>query len=386
MSEVMLGEKIPNTTNEVKVYRSSYRLDLVYDDIQTIRKNNFFINDIETLKVDNITPDDFRIITTAFIMADYFNKQGYDYDANTEFSVGIKAFNRLWRINRSTSSGYAYRCLLEACERLESNTYRYFDLETGEPVKSGLFAYIKSEDATVTFGFPKPLITYLKRMDKYTWLWFESLVALANKPSVGMLFEHICSKRYTGEKNGNGDTLINVSIEKFRELFADDKSSKADLIRRKINPAIELINEKTSLSVEYVAITESSKIVGYTLIASFVGLDGSLKEIQDPTKNSKRLFSEKQINKFLPLLVEIDEFIKKFKQPKELNSDFYHRLKQEMADNLRLLEFYPFLVQCGYSNKRIEKIIANQKEAEAKKRKASFLGTGNDKDSDELPF
>ncbi|WP_180061834.1 MULTISPECIES: replication initiation protein [unclassified Acinetobacter] len=381
MSDSIIEVKPDKLERKVTVYKSSYKLDLVYEDVQTIRKNNFFINDLEALKVQNLTPDDFRIITTAFIMADYFNKQGYDYDANTEFSIGIKEFNALWRISRSTSSGYAYRSLFDACERLRSNSYQYLDLETGEPVKSGLFAYIKSEDAVVTFGFPKPLIAYLKRMDKYTWLWFESLVALAGKPIAGQLFEFICSKRYIGKKNISGDTVINVSIEKFREIFSDFTSTKADLIRRKITPAIESINSNTSLTVQSVPISEEScKITGYTLVSSFDGLDGTLKAVHDPTLNMKRLFSEKQVAKFTPKLLQLESFEKHFKQPKESVSEFYHRITVELTDNLRLLEFYPFLVQCGYTNKRIEKLIIKQQEEKAKKSKE------NPENSDELPF
>lgn len=344
---------------------SLVRFDIQAKEIKTFKKNNFFIHNFEKVR-DDLNSNSFKmdniITTTAFIMADKLNRQNIHFDATTKFLIDIQLLNELWGVKNKAATGYMYRSVLESCRRLRAKEFKY-PVQSNKIAYSGLFADIESVNGEISFTFPNALIPHLQDFRSYTWLWFDSILSLSGCPVTTALFEYLCSYRYLGDKNSKNQIIIDVPMEKIRSILDDRTSRTVDFIRRKLNPVVENINSKTNVTLKCNKRYSSSKtIIGFNFILDFSSFDKSLSEANDVASRNKNILTKRQILSYSKKLIKDTGFVSAYPKKKtETKPDYLLRIENDLNNNIKVFEYYPYLKEVGFINEQLEEKYSRTK-------------------------
>lgn len=379
---VMIQEQKIDSVKSEEVMTSINPLDLlpikeyVLGDQTTsfIIKNNLFVS-IEELRIDDkgflgpLSSTDTQILTTCFLMAHQLNENRQHYDSETVFKIDLKNFYRLWNIEVSEEekkTGLIYHNIKNSISRLQSRMFLYMDLESNTPVQSSYFAYIEYGKSTIKFGFPKPFIQYLRRMDKFTWYYFENILRIQsdtkqfNLTSYAVtLYENLQKEKNFALINEDGKKVIIFSLTKLRKLFGLQNSYQRniDFKNKLLVKVLDLIERHTQLKVELEGIREGKEFERYKFICDFPARDLDFALAVSKEKDSKMLMSAPQRKKFAKLLAEHVGFHSVYQQQNEPTKTFISRIEKKLMGNLNLVEFWPYLKEVGCKSRKIEKFV-----------------------------
>lgn len=336
-------------------------------------KNNMFVSieeyrDDEKKAVGPLSSTDTQILTTTFLMAHQLNENRQHYDAETVFKIELDNFCKLWGIDINEDdrkSGLIYHNIKNSISRLQNRMFSYIDLESNLPVKSSYFAYIEYGNKTIRFGFPKPFIQYLKRMDKFTWYYLENIIKLASDTKhyalssyAVTLYENLQKEKNFAVINENGQKEIVFSILKLRKLFGllTNYERNIDFKNKILLKVLNMIEQHTQLKVVLEGIREGKEIAKYRFICDFPARDLDFTSAVSKKKADRVLMSAPQRKKFSKLLAQLSSFNSVYIKPNELQKDFICRIEKNLMDTLVLIEYWPYLREVGCKSKSIEKL------------------------------
>lgn len=355
-------------------------------------KNNMFVA-IEEYREDDkntfgpLSSTDTQILTTTFLMAHQLNENRQHYDAETVFKIDLDNFCRLWNIEVSDEekkSGLIYHNIKNSISRLQSRMFRYIDLDSNAPVQSSYFAYIEYGNKTIRFGFPKPFIQYLKRMDKFTWYYLENIIKLASDTKqyalssyAVTLYENLQKEKNFAVINEDGKKIIVFSILKLRKLFGllNGYERNIDFKNKILLKVLAMIEQHTQLKVVLEGMREGKEITKYRFICDFPARDLDFALAVSKKKAERILMSAPQRKKFSKLLAEHVGFHSVYIKPNETQKDFISRIDKNLMDNLILVEYWPYLKDVGCKSRIIEKLSSPK-----------TLAPDNDGQTDKLKF
>ena len=325
------------------------------------------------------------LINTAFGLIDYVKRKHpeMEFDANTEFSIDMQQFARLWKMDKEYVKSKSFDGLIRRAiakvdsRRLRYNTFPVPGVTRSGTVYSGYFGSLKFFGSKFTggeivFAFPKDLIPYLKAPGNFAWYYFENMVSLKDNSNSMMLFEYFT--RYKNHHN----TSIRVSPREFhiqmtmdelrRYLTISDGYSNTDLYRKVLVPAADFITKQTNsidalekckferdgttVSIRKVKEGKELKGVVFEIIFSNREMDrpGAIKIL----KLSVPLLNTKQIVLFGKKLTSDTDFKNQNIRPDEDDFGFASRVFTELSMNEYIIQYYEFIKKHGYSNKDLE--------------------------------
>lgn len=336
-----------------------------------IIKNNFFV-EIEDYREEDelddlpLTSTDTQIITTAFKMAHQLNESRINYDAETVFRVELDKFCQMWDIpltDEERKSGRIYHNMINSVTRLQKRLFRYPDLEVNKFVQSGYFAYIRYSDNVLEFGFPKPFIAYLKKINEFTWYYLENMIKIANNATSTslvhystVLYETLQMEKNFAVINSDGCKEIIIEAESLKKRMNAPKSCQVNPeFRRKIlNKAINHIHDNTELVIKLDTVISGRTVTHYKFICKFPSQDLDFKLAVSKNKREKPLLTAPQRKRFAPLLVENVAFNSIYRKPDEPTKEFIKRIEDSLINTSKVIELWKFLKIVGCTNKKIE--------------------------------
>lgn len=339
-------------------------------------KNNMFVSieeyrDDEKKDVSPLSSTDTQILTTSFLMAHELNENNINYDAETVFKIDLEKFCKLWKIELTEEdkrSGLIYHNIQNSIKRLQSRSFIYPDLESNQPVQSSYFSYIEYSNSYVRFGFPKPFIQYLKRMDRFTWYYLENIIKLLSESKQYALSSHAVTLYENLQKEKNfapivdGKKIINFSVLKLRKLFnlVDVYQRNSEFKRSILDKIIVLIYKHTNLNITIEGIKEGKEITKYKFICEFPAHDLDFARAVSKKKADRLLLSAPQRKKFSKLLAENVGFCAVYRKENEVQKDFIARIEKQLMENLKAVEYWPYLKAVGCKSRNIEKLANPQ--------------------------
>ena len=339
-------------------------------------KNNLFVS-IEEFREDEkntigpLSSTDTQILTTTFLMAHELNENRVHYDAETVFKIDLDKFCKLWKIEISDDdkkSGLIYHNIKNSLSRLQSRIFRYLDLESNAPVQSSYFAYIEYGNRTIKFGFPKPFIQYLKKMDKFTWYYLENIIKLGSDSKQYAISSYAVTLYENLQKEKNfapiedGKKIIIFGNSKLRKLFGitSGYERNIDFKNKVLLPSLKLIEKHTQLKVTLQGIKEGKEITKYRFICEFPERDLDFAYAVSKKKSERPLLTAQQRKKFSKLLTDHLGFHSIYIKENELNKDFMIRVEKKLMDKLTVIEYWPFLKAVGCRSKKIENLVTGE--------------------------
>lgn len=337
-------------------------------------KNNMFVN-IEEHRIDDkgilgpLSSTDTQILTTCFLMAHQLNENREYYDSETVFKIDLNKFFKLWNIevtDEEKKSGLIYHNIQNSISRLQSRMFLYMDLESNAPVQSSYFAYIEYGNTTIKFGFPKPFIQYLKRMDKFTWYYLENIIKLQSDTKqyaltsyAVTLYENLQKDKNFAAINEEGQKVIIFTLAKLRKLFGlqDSYERNIDFKKKILLKVLALIEQHTQLKVKLEGIKEGKEIGTYKFICDFPARDLDFAMAVSKKKAEQMLMSGPQRKKFSKLLTEHIGFNSVYRQPNESTKEFSSRIEKKLMENINLIEYWPYLKEVGCRSRKIQNLI-----------------------------
>ena len=147
-----------------------------------------------------------------------------------------------------------------------------------------------------------------------------------------------------------------------RVLSVGEGYNTNDMMRKIINPAIDKINEVSSINVTNVEkIKKDGKnISSLKFLVEFQDVDLNFKDAMRIANEGKRLLSDAQILKYAIAIVEDPEFAAEYKQDDEDVYKFLRRISEELTDNEKVMEFYPYLQKTGFVSKNLERKLLKE--------------------------
>lgn len=354
--------------------------------LKFFKKSNFFV-DIEDHRSEQheqnnqkplpLSKMEMMIIQTAFFMAHELNHSASNknYDAETDFIISLKTFADLWQLNdgESLGDGSFYTTVRRAIQKLDKRRffYRAMDAEkdTSVTVLSGYFASIKfisskTRGSEFAFSFPKDFIPYLKSYGQFTWYYFENTIKLRDYPNAALLYEQFSKiKNQKLNRKSKNEVYIEFEMAKLRRVLSVGEGYNTnDMMRKIINPAIDKINEVSSINVTNVEkIKKDGKnISSLKFLVEFQDVDLNFKDAMRIANEGKRLLSDAQILKYAIAIVEDPEFAAEYKQDDEDVYKFLRRISEELTDNEKVMEFYPYLQKTGFVSKNLERKLLKE--------------------------
>lgn len=354
--------------------------------LKFFKKSNFFV-DIEDHRSEQheqnsqkplpLSKMEMMIIQTAFFMAHELNHSASNknYDAETDFIISLKTFADLWQLNdgESLGDGSFYTTVRRAIQKLDKRRffYRAMDAEkdTSVTVLSGYFASIKfitskTRGSEFAFSFPKDFIPYLKSYGQFTWYYFENTIKLRDYPNAALLYEQFSKiKNQKLNRKSKNEVYIEFEMAKLRRVLSVGEGYNTnDMMRKIINPAIDKINEVSSINVTNVEkIKKDGKnISSLKFLVEFQDVDLNFKDAMRIANEGKRLLTDAQILKYAIAIVEDPEFAAEYKQDDENVYEFLRRISEELTDNEKVMEFYPYLQKTGFVSKNLERKLLKE--------------------------
>lgn len=354
--------------------------------LKFFKKSNFFV-DIEDHRSEQheqnnqkplpLSKMEMMIIQTAFFMAHELNHSASNknYDAETDFIISLKTFADLWQLNdgESLGDGSFYTTVRRAIQKLDKRRffYRALDAEkdTSVTVLSGYFASIKfisskTRGSEFAFSFPKDFIPYLKSYGQFTWYYFENTIKLRDYPNAALLYEQFSKiKNQKLNRKSKNEVYIEFEMGKLRRVLSVGEGYNTnDMMRKIINPAIDKINEVSSINVTNVEKVkkDGKNISSLKFLVEFQDVDLNFKDAMRIANEGKRLLSDAQILKYAIAIVEDPEFVAEYKQDDEDVYKFLRRISEELADNEKVMEFYPYLQKTGFVSKNLERKLLKE--------------------------
>lgn len=354
--------------------------------LKFFKKSNFFV-DIEDHRSEQheqnnqkplpLSKMEMMIIQTAFFMAHELNHSASNknYDAETDFIISLKTFADLWQLNdgESLGDGSFYTTVRRAIQKLDKRRffYRALDAEkdTSVTVLSGYFASIKfisskTRGSEFAFSFPKDFIPYLKSYGQFTWYYFENTIKLRDYPNAALLYEQFSKiKNQKLNRKSKNEVYIEFEMGKLRRVLSVGEGYNTnDMMRKIINPAIDKINEVSSINVTNVEKVkkDGKNISSLKFLVEFQDVDLNFKDAMRIANEGKRLLSDAQILKYAIAIVEDPEFAAEYKQDDEDVYKFLRRISEELTDNEKVMEFYPYLQKTGFVSKNLERKLLKE--------------------------
>lgn len=354
--------------------------------LKFFKKSNFFV-DIEDHRSEQheqnnqkplpLSKMEMMIIQTAFFMAHELNHSASNknYDAETDFIISLKTFADLWQLNdgESLGDGSFYTTVRRAIQKLDKRRffYRAMDAEkdTSVTVLSGYFASIKfitskTRGSEFAFSFPKDFIPYLKSYGQFTWYYFENTIKLRDYPNAALLYEQFSKiKNQKLNRKSKNEVYIEFEMAKLRRVLSVGEGYNTnDMMRKIINPAIDKINEVSSINVTNVEKVkkDGKNISSLKFLVEFQDVDLNFKDAMRIANEGKRLLSDAQILKYAIAIVEDPEFAAEYKQEDEDVYKFLRRISEELTDNEKVMEFYPYLQKTGFVSKNLERKLLKE--------------------------
>ena len=372
-----------STTDPTRITKSIFEGS---GQLKFFKKSNFFV-DIEDHRSEQheqnnqkplpLSKMEMMIIQTAFFMAHELNHSASNknYDAETDFIISLKTFADLWQLNdgESLGDGSFYTTVRRAIQKLDKRRffYRAMDAEkdTSVTVLSGYFASIKfisskTRGSEFAFSFPKDFIPYLKSYGQFTWYYFENTIKLRDYPNAALLYEQFSKiKNQKLNRKSKNEVYIEFEMAKLRRVLSVGEGYNTnDMMRKIINPAIDKINEVSSINVTNVEkIKKDGKnISSLKFLVEFQDVDLNFKDAMRIANEGKRLLSDAQILKYAIAIVEDPEFAAEYKQDDEDVYKFLRRISEELTDNEKVMEFYPYLQKTGFVSKNLERKLLKE--------------------------
>lgn len=330
-------------------------------------KNNFLI-DLEEYRHSNGSEVQFplnriqwMIIQTSFYLAHQLNQKNkqHNFDAETVFSFTLDQFAKIWgldNIKDLKESGVIYNDIKRGLTKLRDIKLKYPELSGDRIVESGYFAYINYGKSEFRFGFPKPMIEYIKELGKYTWYYFENMINLQDNVQASILYEYLTKNKYLKTKDPDGVYTVNIKMDTLKKVLSPNTYAKTAEFRRNVlEPAIKYINSHTTMVIPE---TEALKI-GRSIdeIKFFVKLDSKdykFRAAIESANMDKPFMNVMQAAKFALALTKNVTFCDLHKLVAEDEEDLFLRLQGELSDNLKVIEYYTFLKDEGFVNSTLD--------------------------------
>lgn len=349
--------------------------------LKFFKKSNFFV-DIEDHRSDHpeqnnqkplpLSKMEMMIIQTAFFMAHELNHSASNknYDAETDFIISLKTFAELWQLNDGDGleDGSFYTTVRRAIQKLDKRRFFYKAMEaekdTQVTVLSGYFASIKfitskTRGSEFAFSFPKDFIPYLKSYGKFTWYYFENTIKLRDYPNAALLYEQFSKiKNNKLNRKSKNEVYVDFEIQKLRRILSvGDGYNTNDMMRKIINPAIDKINQESSINVTSIEkIKKDGKnISALRFLVEFQDVDLNFKDAMRIANEGKSLLTDSQILKYALAIAGDDLFAAEYKAENEDPYEFLRRISEELKDNEKVMEYYPYLQKSGFVSKNIER-------------------------------
>lgn len=171
----------------------------------------------------------------------------------SRYEVTAEEYARIYKI----SSKIAYRDLKEGLDELYDADIKLNDLSLKILTRRRIVDEAKYHygEGKISISFPKKLRPFLSQLkNEYTQYRIGQVAGLKSSYSI-RLFELLIQFKKTGERI--------ITVKKLRDWFRIEKKYKryADINKWVIKPAIEELNSKTSIEVNYKPIKKGRKIV-----------------------------------------------------------------------------------------------------------------------------
>lgn len=368
--------------------------NLVVDPYNFIVKNNFFVT-FEEKRVDDVdnsplTSTDTQIITTAFKMVHQLNESKTPYDSSTIFKIDLEMFCKMWNIPLTDSdkkNGGIYHNIINSVARLHHRMFRYYDFEDGKTVQSGYFSYIKYNRNTIEFEFPRPFIFYLKKINNFTWYYFENIIHILNNAISlplasysSSLYEHLQMNKNFAIINEYGQKEIVFETEYLKRIMAVPKSCliTPEFKRSVLSPAVKHINTYGGLKLDYEAICQGKKITHFKFLCEFDNRDLDFALAVTKQKLERPLLSAQQRKRFAPLLAQHQGYISVYMDPNEPFKSFVTRIEKNLMKNEYVVECWKYLKEIGCRSRKIEAIANGTIKPKLVSKKAEDDNEGNE--------
>lgn len=345
------------------------------------KKSNFFVdiedNKAEVQKTDSnkivpLSKMEMMIIQTAFFMAHELNVSAgsKSYDAETEFIISLKTFKELWQLQgeENMSDGSFYTTVKRAITKLDQRRFFYKPLDKEDDARvtvlSGYFSSIKfiirkNSSSEFSFSFPKDFIPYLKSYGQFTWYYFENTIKLRDYPMAAVLYEQLSKyKNSRSNRKSQNEVYIEFEIAKIRRMLnIGDGYNTNDLIRKIITPSSEIINKESSINITNIEkIKDDGKnISSIRFLVEFDDVDLNFRDAMKTVNEGRRLLTDAQILKYAFAIAVDVVFSHEYKKEGENDFEFAARISEELKDNEKVMEYYPFLQKIGFISKNLEK-------------------------------
>lgn len=354
----------PNALKEYRLMDSPYNF---------IIKNNFFVT-FEEKRVDSndnspLTSTDTQIITTAFKMVHQLNESKTPYDSTTVFKVDLDMFCQMWNISltdEDKKNGAVYHNIINSVTRLQQRLFRYYDFEDQNIVQSGYFSYIKYRNNILEFEFPKPFIFYLKKINNFTWYYFENIIQILNNAISlplasysSILYEHLQMEKNFAPINEEGWKEITFEAEYLKRTMTVPKSCQKnpEFKRTILTNVLNHLNEYGGLKIKYETIFQGRQITHFKFLCKFPERDLDFAVAVTNKKAERPLLTAQQRKRFAPHLAQHVGFMSVYKMNNELTSDFIKRIEKNLLKNEFVVECWKYLKEIGCRSKKIEGIV-----------------------------
>lgn len=347
--------------------------------LKILQKSNFLVDIEENLltsdekalkKTTQLSKMELMIIQTAFFMAHELNLSANQkhYDAETDFVISLKKFAELWDLDdfEKLEDGSFYTIVRRAIQKLDKRRFFYKAIDSDRnkqiTVLSGYFSSIKfitskNKVSEFAFNFPKDFIPYLKSYGQFTWYFFENTIKLRDHPNAALLYEQF-SKNKNNPFNRKDKNLVYITFEmsKLRKILSvADGYNTNDMLRRIIKPAIEMINQESSIRIiDEEKIKEGKNIEAIRYLVKFNDKDLNFKGAMAEVNEGKRLLTDAQILKYAIPLVQEENFSNQYLQENENSYEFIARISEELKSNEKVFEYYTHLKRVGFKSDKIE--------------------------------
>lgn len=353
--------------------------------LKILQKSNFLVDIEENITTHEVQDQnkniqlsrmELMIIQTAFFMAHELNLtvNQKHYDAETDFVISLKSFAELWELEsfQKLEEGSFYTIVRRAIQKLDKRRFQYKSMDSTLDkqitVLSGYFSSIKfitskNKISEFAFTFPKDFIPYLKSYGQFTWYYFENTIKLRDHPNAALLYEQFSKvKNAPFNRIDKYNIYVTFQITKLRKLLSVAEGyNTTDMLRKIIKPAIDTINQESSIDVvEVEKIKDGKNIEAIKYIVTFKKSDLDFKAAMAEVNEGKRLLSDAQILKYSIPLVQDDFFCKDYMLKDEETYAFLSRISTELKNNDRVLEFYPYLKRVGFKSLKIETMMNNE--------------------------
>ncbi len=351
--------------------------------LKVLQKSNFFVDLEENLALTDeksknlqLSKMELMIIQTAFFMAHDLNLSANKkhYDAETDFVISLKSFAELWDLDHfeNLEDGSFYTIVRRAIQKLDKRRFLYKGIDSDQnrqvTVLSGYFSSIKfitskNKVSEFAFSFPKDFIPYLKSYGQFTWYFFENTIKLRDHPNAILLYEQFSkNKNNPFNRKGKNEVFVSLDISKLRSLLSvGDGYNTNDMLRKIVKPAIDKINQESSIRVEEVEkIRDGKNIVSIKYIVEFKDADLNFKGAMIEVNEGKRLLTDAQILKYSLPMVQDANFCSVYMTNDEDIYEFIARISEELKSNDKVILYYPYLKKQGFKSQKVETKINNR--------------------------